>query len=515
MTIPLRIVLVTSLSVASALSAAQPTSGGIREGDAITRFSVDMGLEPIRDVGADSTGAIQQIIDGPTRILIIASTHTVGDLSLSRDLHVGGAGYLVGRATKNTKPSIDQLIESDSAGRLTLLQRHYTSTITLSRSLHIKGNLELRDVLIRSVSGATLTVSGELKLENVALHRVQMQANGKSFIDAPNLISSDSPAVGLYASRGGSISAPKAAVIGAATRGAMVQYGGVIDASGGRISRSGSQGLYVLFGGTIILARGTVEKNGSHGALINYGGAIDISNGIARENRGGGIVAESNGAIYAEKAMITGNLDAGISTSYGGVVNAEAATIAGNGSYAAYANGSGFINLRNANVDKTNNASRGGRVLRAIGNGFIYSEQPGVGPGKSSLTEDSYYPGYNTVGNGSAYVGTGAHNDSIVSIGGLKTPTSGPTVIAGGVVHATSLQVLLDGERSVRLSELTMISLSSPVDVVLLRTANEGRAVRIRHNVGNIVLKSGQDITLTNRDEVVMLVKLHSKWVQP
>jgi hypothetical protein len=510
----LRILLATVLAGAWMFASAQQQSPG-RESGVGSRLEPGAGLETIRNTGTDSTNAVQELINGPSRILFVPSAHSVGDLSISKDLHAGGTGYLIGRPTKGDKPTIAQLMKADTAGRLALLQAYYASTITLSRSVTIRGNLDLRDVLIRSRDGATLTVTGELRLANVALHRVQLQANGKGFIDGVDLISSDSPAVGLYATRGGTITAPRAAIIGARARGAMVQYGGVIDASGAHVSYSGSQGLYILFGGTIILARGTLEKNGSHGALINYGGAIDVSNSITRDNRGGGIVAESNGAIYAENATIARNQDAGISTSYGGVVNAEGATIVGNNSYAAYANGSGFINLRNATIDGTNNAPRNGSVLRAIGNGFIFSEKPGVGPGKTSLSADSYYPGFNTIGNGSAYVGTAAQNDSIVSIGGLKTSIPAPIAVKAGVVQATSLQLVIDTEQSAPLSDLTAINLSSPVDVVLLRTASDARAIRIRHNVGNIVLKNGQDITLKTRNEVVMLVKLHTKWVQP
>jgi hypothetical protein len=466
--------------------------------------------------GGDITKTLQDAIEGGlVGTVTIPSVHIIDDLFLSKDIHAAGAGHLIGRPPKGARPSTGQLTKFDSGARLALLQAYYSSTVTISRSVTVRGYLDLRDLLIRSVEGATLTVTGELRLANVALHNVQLQANGKGFVEATDLISSDSPAVGLYATRGGTISAAKALVVNAKARGSMVQYGGVIDISGGHVSYSGSQGLYVLFGGTIILARGIVERSGSHGALINYGGSIDISNGVARDNRGSGIVAESNGAIYAENTAISGNFDTGISTSYGGIVNAEGATISRNNSYAAYANGSGYINLKNAVVDSANNAARDGQILRAIGNGFILAEEPGIGTGKKSLKEDSYYPGYNTTGNGIAYVGTVSQNFPIVSLGGIKAATSAPQIITKGTIKATALLQLVNTDRSGPYSELSTISLSSPVDVVILRAANDARAVTIKHNVGNIFLRGGNDVVLSNRDQLILLVKLHSKWVQP
>jgi hypothetical protein len=358
------------------------------------------------DDPTDDKLKIQRGMDGGV-LRLAAPGVAVNTLVISNDIRAEGVGYLRGGSPIGRKPTSTELRSGSKAQRLVRLQQHYPSIITLTKSVVISGNLDLRDVLIASTDGATLTATGEVRLSNVALHNVQLQANGRGFVEAHRLISTDSPGTGLYATRGGTISAPKGVIVKPASRGGMAQYGGVIDLAGGEVYDCGSQGLFIHFGGTIVFTGGIVEGSASHGVLINYGGAIDISGGSARNNAGSGIVSESNGAIYAQNAAVTGNADVGISTSYGGFVNAQGATIRGNRSFAAYANGGGYIDLKAALVDATNNATRTeGQIVRAIGNGFIYAEEPGVGAGKESLPRNSYYPGYNTVGGAAAYVGT-------------------------------------------------------------------------------------------------------------
>jgi len=327
---------------------------------------------------------------------------------------VNGQAALEG-AISGSKPTKAALRATNKAGRLAALIAYYQTTWTLTGDVTLDGDiLALKDMLIVSTAGATLTIRGVLKLDNVSFHNVQVSPDRGGVLLSTNTgFSCDSPSTGIYVANGSVADVPGLCIISPTTRGLMAFNGSVANITGGGVYEAGTDGLYILEGGnsSIIAASSEILFCGGNGAVVNYGGSMDLGAATITDNGGAGISAESNGAVYAVNANISRNGAAtgssGIFTIYGGKVQARGSTIQGNAAFGAYAQG-GIIDILTATVGGAGAlANNGGAVqIRAIRDGVIRSEAAG-GSGKTDLTTASYDPPHDTVGNGIAYIGLG------------------------------------------------------------------------------------------------------------
>jgi Chaperone of endosialidase len=356
------------------------------------------------------TAAIAEFFSRSTSLLNVVGSYLTGSFTLANSINCIGSGYLIGAATVGAKPTRGTLVSAGSkAARLALLESYYPTVITITSDVTVRGNLDLRNCLIKSVAGANLIVEGVLKLSNVSFHNVQAQAMLSGVINASELISSDSISVGLYATHGGTIVAPSSIVVYAANRGIMAFYGSRIDAQSSEITNNGLAGVYAIHGSTIVAKNSTVSANGGVGVQAQYNSHIEFDAGVSISNAGAGVNAESNSSIYAYAATISSNVS-GVFVTYEGFVQATGSTIQGNTGVAVEAQG-GTVDVMTATIGGAGALqNNGGAVqLQAVHDGFIRSEASG-GTGKTFLTASSYSPLFGTVGYGRAYIGTGSES---------------------------------------------------------------------------------------------------------
>jgi len=291
-----------------------------------------------------------------------------------------------------------------------------------------------------------------------------------------------------------------------------------MDLTSSEIYNTGSDGLYINMGGTIIAKSATVSGSTGNGALINYGGTIDVSSATITANTAAGLVSESQGAIYADSTSVTNNGTSGLFVTYDGLIQANAATITGNGTYGAYARDSGVINLDSATVDTTNTGA-GGQIIRSIGSGYIYAEEPGTG-GFATLNESHYFPGYNRQSSSGSYIGENIADNAKMTAYALLGPDSPPNaVIASGVATPLSSWSTVDTEGAASTDDLADISPAN-THIWYVRTASSGRDVTLKHNAtatNPILLNGGVDKTLTNLNAIIVLIynPASGYWIEP
>ncbi|MFN8530179.1 MAG: hypothetical protein U0670_16390 [Anaerolineae bacterium] len=86
------------------------------------------------------------------------------------------------------------------------------------------------------------------------------------------------------------------------------------------------------------------------------------------------------------------------------------------------------------------------------------------------------------------------------------------TTLSGGVITFSATLMSVDTEDAVPLDELTTIANGGTGKVLLLRSSNSARRVKLRHGVGNIWCAGG-DILLDDPNKLVMLIYNSMKWV--
>lgn len=463
---------------------------------------------PSTTVGGYLTGQfVYSVTDGE-----ILKTSDINKLAKSSNLLISGTPTVL------SKPDYATLISTDSAGRLSLLEAYHPKTVILDiDDEYILGNVTFENLLITSSTGTALATEFRLTLTNCDLHGIGIKAIRSGSVNTTtSTVISDAVGVGIHVEQGGKVSASNSQVLFPASRGLYVQNNGVIFANDSKITGSGSTGIYVLYGGTVISTGSTINQNSGAGVLINYGGSININSSIIDDNAGSGVVSESNGAIYAVGAQITNNGDRGIQTVFGGIVQATNATITGNSNLAIQALRSGYVNANNATIDTTNNS--GGTQISATGIGMVETEAPGTG-GKTALNITHYNPGFNRHGNGSAYIGTAAQDDSISSVAANTFSTRKTVTISSDSITPTSTWQIVDTEAAAATDNLANITLGTnyPVHELYIQIANNARTVTVKHNAGNIRLAGGADVLLNNRNSVLCLVwnEAGSVWSQP
>lgn len=470
----------------------------------------------------DTTG-VADCLARSSSLINVVNTYKVGSFTLANDVTAMGDGYIIGTAVSGSKPTRAELTGAvNAAARLTDLETYYTAVITITANIKIRGNLELRDCLIKSASGHTLTVEGRLILSNVSFHKIQLKADKGGVIDSSGLLSTDSTGVGLWATNGGKIYAPSAGVTHCADRGCMAANAGFIDVTSGEIYNSTKENIYAIFNGTVIATAAKANVSTTDGVAAYYGGSVDISTGQASDNTSDGIVCESNSTVYAVSTTIDGNDATGITTTRGGVVNANLATITNSGTYAAHALGGGYIDLDDATVDTTNTGV-GGLIVRATGNGYIFAEEPGVGTGKTTLAATNYGPGYNRLGNGAAYIGIAAQNDTMVNTPAYVIGNAGPSTatIASDDVTITDRSSWwnFDTEAAGATDSLDTIIGGQIGQVIVIQSANSNRDITVNNNGAgagsSILLAGGAGFTLSNvRDSLTLQKDTDGFWVE-
>jgi hypothetical protein len=515
------------------IEALQDSSGvNFTQSGSVTTRNVQAKLREIvspEDDGAagngttDDTAAVEDVLARSSALINVVNTYLFGDFTLANDVTCMGDGYFIGTATSGAKPTRAELTgAANAAARLTDLETYYTAVITLTQNVTIRGNLELRRCLIKSATGHTLTVEGRLILNDVSFYQIQLKADKGGVVDATGLLSSDSTAVGLWATNGGKIYAPSAGITHCGSRGCMAANAGFIDVTSGEIYNSTTENLYAIFNGTIIAASAKANASTTDGVAAYYGGSIDISSGQAVDNGSDGIVCESNSTVYAVSATITGNDAVGILTTRGGVVNASSSTITTSGTYAAHALGGGYIDLDDATVD-SDNTGVSGVIVRATGNGYIFAEEPGSGTGKTELSATHYSPGYNRFGNGMAYIGIAAQNDTMVNTPSFVVGNAGPSsaTIATDDVTITDRSSWwnLDTESAAASDSLDTIIGGQIGQIIVIQSTNSARDITVNNNGAgagsSILLAGGVAFVLNNaRDSLTLYKDTDGFWVE-
>lgn len=474
--------------------------------------------------GLDSSSAITAAYAHGLRVEL-DTDYSFTAISIPVSARTSGVGKLVGFTAAGAKPSFATLsAAANSAARLALLNTYTPNTVTLTGSGSMTGSLTIENALI--AGSKTWTVKGDLTLAACSAHTVVLNALWSGRIDADDIISTDSIGDGLFAQRGGVISADSGIVMHTAGRSAHVQYGGTIFLNDGYATNSapGNDSLFVNQGGNIAAARANVLDNGRIGANVIYSGSINLENAIIDGNSGAGVVAESNGAIYAEGATITNN-SKGVSVSYSGFVQARGATITGNAGLAIDGLTGGVVSATNATIDGTNNSGGVQVLMKAYG--YCFAEAPGTASsGKDLLTYDQYSPAYGVVGNGTAIIFDGDGTDYAdypsdktgYSVNRHLVSRREVETISEGVITASSTYIKLAGEGGLADNLDTIIrDNDNPVDILILAAATSA-VITIKHNTGNIRTADGaSDIVLDSRARSTILIwnRDLSIWSQP
>lgn len=463
---------------------------------------------------------LQNAIDNHDKIHIAEGDFSFSSLSISGNKTFSGDGRLVGSAVSGSKPTRATLISDGSkSARLTSLQTYYTGQINLTGSVSIKGVASFKDCLIYS-SSLGFSSYGNVTLDNVGFHDTGCNAERNGVIQGTNsLICSDSPSSSFFVQTGGEITAQSSIIVYAGSRGAQAYRSGSIDISLSEIYYSSSAGIYTLMGGCIVATSATISNSGLSGVLINYGGIVDVSSGTVTASSQSGIACESNGVVFADSTNVTNNTLSGMFVTFNGTIQATSATVTGNGTYGLYARDVGTIYANLATVDNTNTGVSG-QIIRAIGVGYIYAQEPGTA-GFSTLSESNYFPGFNRASSSGGYIGTNTADDAKQSLYSLIGPTSPPSaVIASGAAIPLSSFATVDTEGAAATDDLDDID-PTYTHVWYVRTASSVRDVTLKHNTGGatnpIILNTGADKTLGTTDEMVVLIYNPStgNWIEP
>ncbi len=84
--------------------------------------------------------------------------------------------------------------------------------------------------------------------------------------------------------------------------------------------------------------------------------------------------------------------------------------------------------------------------------------------------------------------------------------------ISGGVITATATFLQIDTEGAAASDDLDTINGGTEGDLVILKIANNTRAVVVKHGTGNIHLHGSADFTLDHRRDSLLLIHRNSLW---
>jgi len=457
----------------------------------------------------DMTDEINYALAASANIMLIDDEYLFTDITLVGDYNFLGTGFLVG-STTGSAPLASVLKATDSSGRLVLMEAYYNSVITLSSDIDMQGKLRINDALIKS-SNKSFDVEGVLISDNISMHSTSLniRLGGDAHITT-YFSNCDSNNTALYC-QGGMAEIENAIVVASGGRGGMCYNGGVLRISEAEIYDCSSDGLYVLYGGSIIADNAIVDGNGGNGAVINYGGSIQINGATINGNTGSGVVSESNGTIYAINSEITSNTLSGIFTTFGGFVNANGAIITGNGSYALDCRLNSSANIINAVIDLTNNS--GDLQVRALQGGNIYSDEPGVDSGLTSLASDDFKPLWNQTDTAGSFIGEADPQEFTNRLGGLDLDEGSTARIDAGIVLITSSNQKIDTESSTATDDLDSIDTDSVPVFFFLKAASTTRTTVIKHGTGNIYTTTGSDISLDNTEKAALIYYVGTRYL--
>jgi len=417
------------------------------------------------------------------------------------DIEFVGSGKLVG----DSYPSVNRALVKSSSTREGDIKSIVNSEVHFSLVSHnVYGELSIESALVTG-GGNNLIVLGRLSLVNCVVLGIGLKAYRSGCIFAPGVSVIESSNVGIHAHLGGVVEASDALVVAPGHRGCYVQNGGVIDVPGIDIFQSGDDGLAILYSGSINASgeNSRVIDSAGYGAVVNYGGSINLNAATVGGSQKSNITCESNGSVFAKHAVLYGSLSSGITTSFGGVINAEGAQIYDNAQFDVYALGSGFINIKDAYIS---DGEIGLAVkIRAIGDGVIFSELPGVAlTAKSNLATHNYSPGYNSLGNGAAYIGEFSQDDASVHCPRLIIPEGAELVISDGAILVSRSYHSIDTGANVDAEDLLTINGGEDGMRLLIQAAHSARTVVVKDAVGNLRLSA--DMVLDHENDSIELL---------
>lgn len=112
-------------------------------------------------------------------------------------------------------------------------------------------------------------------------------------------------------------------------------------------------------------------------------------------------------------------------------------------------------------------------------------------------------------------------NDSGVEVGPIQfspliIPDQTELTISSGVITPTNMHHSVDTESDAASDDLDTITApaSFPLfNLLIIRPADDARSVVVKHNVGNIILSGGADITLDDVTDHLLLFYDGTQWV--
>ena len=429
----------------------------------------------------------------------------IGSINIPDRINFMGEGVFLGNVSGVRPTTLELRAEVGAANRLTSLQIYYSSYILLSSSSVFIGKSLFKDCLFVGSGAENIESRGLLELQNCACHTIGLKAYKSGIIDCRTMLTvTDSPAVSLFSQIGGVITCEDGSgIVSAGNRAVFVFMNGMINIPNSEIYDTIDNGLFVLYSGSIISTNSIIDTCSRHGVIINYGGSIDINGSTVKNCTQSNIVAESSGVVHAFGVTCLNSLDHGLVTSYGGFIQFDQGNSGGHTNFDAYSLGSGFINLKDAVIDGTSNGGGSNTMLRVIGEGTIYAEEPIIGVGKTALVASNYDPSYNTLGNGAEYIGTYAQNDAIVFTATQSYGTASYITMSGGVITADKSFIEIDTEGVASTDNLNAINGGIVGMRLVIKAANNSRTVVLKDETGNLALAG--DCSLGHEKDTIEL----------
>jgi len=100
----------------------------------------------------------------------------------------------------------------------------------------------------------------------------------------------------------------------------------------------------------------------------------------------------------------------------------------------------------------------------------------------------------------------------LTSLLGNLFKTATELTIATGVITVTQALHTVDTEGDVATDDLATINGGATVNMIVIKAANDGRTVVVKHNTGNIWLQGKADINLDDLEDGLLLVWSGTKW---
>lgn len=105
-----------------------------------------------------------------------------------------------------------------------------------------------------------------------------------------------------------------------------------------------------------------------------------------------------------------------------------------------------------------------------------------------------------------------SQNHKLTNLLGLLIKTATELTIDTGVITVTQMFHTVDTEADAASDDLATINGGATVNMIVIKAANDGRTVVVKHNTGNIWLQGKADISLDDLEDGLLLVWSGSKW---